>query len=208
MRKIDRQKEPDFWKEYRKQHPNKRYADLGESSEGNELRQRLRKFLIQSQYGLCAYCCRKIDLGHSLNEHIKPQAIYPKKTMEYENLVASCRDESENTTCGVRKRDEYNEKLFVSPLDEDCEEKFVFYPNGQVDGVGESGEYTCKLLNLNAYALQRARMAQYKVCSSFKDEGLVYSYFLVPNQDGEMAAYSDMIEFFYKRGDFGLAGEG
>lgn len=194
-------------KEYRERHPNKRYADLGESAEGNVLRQRLRGFLIQSQHGLCAYCCRKISLEQSLNEHIKPQATYPKETMEYENLVASCRNEGGNATCGVRKKDEYNGKLFVSPLDEDCEEKFIFYPNGQMDGVGESGEYTCRLLNLNAYELQRARMAQYKVCSSFRDEEMVHSYFLVPDQDGEMAAYADMIEFFYKRGDFGIVGE-
>ena len=66
------------------------------------------------------------------------------------------------------------------------------------------GEYTCKLLNLNAYELQRARMAQYKACASFQDEEMIYMYFLTPDENGNLTAYSDMIQFFYDRGDFGI----
>lgn len=205
MRKISRQKEPDFWIEYKKKRPKERYADLEKSQEGNRVWRNMREFLIQSQYGLCAYCCKNITLDNSLNEHIRPQAMYPKDTMDYENIVVSCRNDGEDTTCGVRKGDEYDGELFVSPLEMNCEREFVFYPNGQIQGTGKRGEYTCKLLNLNAYELQRARMAQYKVCASFEDEGMVYTYFLVPDEAGKLAAYSDMIWFFYERGDFGLA---
>lgn len=47
-------------------------------------------------------------------------------------------------------------------------------------------------------------MAQYKACASFQDEEMIYMYFLTPDENGNLAAYSDMIQFFYDRGDFGI----
>lgn len=204
MRKIDRQKEPHFWIKYKKAHPKEQYRELKKTEEGSELRRELRKYLLQSQYGLCAYCCRKIEVDNSLNEHIKPQAVYPNETMNYENLIVSCRTEGLNATCGAKKENNYNETLFVSPLEKDCEKEFVFYPNGQVDGVGERGKYTHKILNLNAYELQRARIAQYKTCASYKNAEMIYKYFLSPDDKGQLESYSDMIRFFYERGDFDI----
>lgn len=204
MKRIDRQKEPDFLVEYKRAHPKEQYRDLENSAAGSRMRNTLREFLIQSQCGLCAYCCRKIDLMHSLNEHIKPQSTYPNASMDYGNLIASCKTEGINPTCGVKKANDYDEKLFVSPLEDNCEEEFIFYPNGQIEGVGSRGEYTCRILNLNAYELQRARLAQYKVCASYASAEMVYLYFLSPDEEGNLGAYSDMISFFYKRGDFGI----
>lgn len=62
MREINRRKEPDAWIEYKRLHPREQYKDLKKSAEGNELRHNMRKYLIQSQYALCAYCCRRIEL--------------------------------------------------------------------------------------------------------------------------------------------------
>lgn len=207
MRKIKRKKEPDFWIEYKRTHPKEQYGDLKKSATGNEVRRNLRKYLIESQYCLCAYCCKQIELDNSLNEHIKPQAVYPKETMNYNNLIVSCKVEGEKVTCGAYKDNDYDEKLFVSPLDENCEEKFVFYPNGEIEGVGEDGIYTCKLLNLNEYELQRARKAQYKTCASYQNAEMVYAYFLMPTEEGKLEPYADMIQYFYKRGDFGIVEE-
>ena len=204
MRKINRQEEPDFWMEYRRLHPKERYDDLKNSEEGNEVRHNLRAFLIQSQHGLCAYCCRKIGIDNSLNEHIRPQSLFQSESMNYDNIIASCKTEGINATCGARKENEYDESLFVSPLEDDCESKFIFYPNGQIEGIGESGEYTCRILNLNDYELQRARKAQFKICESYQDAEMVHTYFLVPSEDGMLEAFSDMIQYFYERGDFGI----
>lgn len=202
MRKITRQKEPNFWIEYKKKYPKTQYSELKNSLEGNEIRRRLREYLIKAQYGLCAYCCCKINLDNSLNEHIRPQDSYPKETMDYHNLIASCRSEGVDFTCGSKKDNDYDEKLFVSPLETDCEEKFIFYPNGEIEGLGERGKYTCELLNLNSYELQKARKAQYKICESYGNADLVYQYFLEPTEDGKLEAYADMIKYFYERGDF------
>lgn len=205
MRKINRKKEPDFWIEYKRLHPNESYMDLDKSIQGRTTRQDLRNYLLRSQYGLCAYCCRGIGIESSLNEHIKPQAKYPKQTMEYENIIVSCRSEGSTLTCGANKGNEYDETLFVSPL-EDCEGHFMFYPNGQIEGTGERGQYTCDLLNLDAYELQRARKAQYKICESYQNAELVHTCFLTPGEDGKQEPFADMIQYFYERGDFGISG--
>lgn len=202
MKKINRREEPDFWKEYKKAHPKVQYKDLKDAEEGNELRRNLREALLQSQYGLCGYCCKKIELEHSLNEHVKPQSCYPKESMNYENLIVSCKTEGVNATCGARKRNNYDERLFVSPLEKDCEKEFVFYPNGKIEGVGERGKYTCEILNLDNYELRKARGAQYKVCESYRDPEMVRLCFLTPDEEGKLEAYADMVQFFYERGDF------
>lgn len=178
--------------------------DLDKSIQGRQARQDLRNFLLQSQFGLCAYCCRRIGIEDSLNEHIKPQAKYPKQTMDYENIIVSCRSEGSTPTCGSNKANEYDEALFVSPLEE-CEGHFIFYPNGQIEGIGERGQYTCDLLNLNVYELQRARRAQYKICMSYQNEELVHTCFLIPDEEGKQEPFADMIQFFYERGDFGIS---
>ncbi len=204
MKKVNREIEPDFWIEYKRLHPNHCYMDLDKSIQGRQARQDLRNFLLQSQFGLCAYCCRRIGIEDSLNEHIKPQAKYPKQTMDYENIIVSCRSEGSTPTCGSNKANEYDEALFVSPLEE-CEGHFIFYPNGQIEGIGERGQYTCDLLNLNAYELQRARRAQYKICMSYQNEELVHTCFLIPDEEGKQEPFADMIQFFYERGDFGIS---
>lgn len=204
MRRIKKQEEPVFWTEYKKAHPKEQYRDLKETEEGNALRRNMREHLVRSQYGLCAYCCRSIDVDHSLNEHIRPQAGFPNQTMDYQNLAASCKSEGLETTCGVKKGNHYDEDLFVSPLEENCEREFLFYPNGEIEGAEERGEYTCKILNLNSYELQKARKAQYKICASYRDAEMIKTYFLTPAADGTLEAYADMIQYFYERGDFGI----
>ena len=208
MRKINRNREPEFWIQYKHLHPGEQYADLRKSKDGSIIRREIRRYLLQSQCGLCAYCCRKIEIDGSLNEHIKPQASYPKQSMNYDNLIVSCKTEGVDATCGARKGNKFEEGLFVSPLQEDCEEKFVFYPNGQIEGVDEAGEYTSQVLNLNAYELQRARRAQYKVCASYHDAGIVQSCFLVPTEDGQMEPFADMVQYFYERGHFAIERSG
>lgn len=204
MRKIDRKEEPDFWIKYKRSHPREQYSDLDKSEIGCKLRHKMRRYLLQSQYGLCAYCCRKIGMDDSLNEHIKPQSDYPNESMDYDNLIVSCKMEGRNVTCGNKKGNEYDEELFVSPLETHCGEKFIFYPNGHIEGVGKRGKYTCHILNLDSYELQRARMAQYKICTSYQDSEMVYTYFLTPSEKGQMEPYSDMIQYFYERGDFDI----
>lgn len=203
MRKIERYPEPDFWCEYKRKHPGIMYKDLNVDMEGREVRKRMRQYLVKSQNGLCAYCCKGISEEDSLNEHIRPQGReeYARCSMDYDNLVASCDTKGAYPTCSAKKENKYDESLFVSPLNDDCEKHFEFYPNGQMAATTKEGQYTCEVLGLNSYALQGARKATYKVCRSYGDSNLVREYMLTP-QEGKLEPFADMIEFFYRRGGF------
>lgn len=200
MRKINRLDEPDFWKAYKRKHPRDTYDDLQKSAEGIDVRNTLRDYLIKSQYGLCAYCCKQIDTKNASNEHIKPKGVgkYSKYSMDYENLIASCRS---NDSCTTKKDNDYDEASFVSPLEEDCEMHFQYFVTGEIEGITDRGRYTCDLLGLNNYALIRARMAQLKTCEAYCDSQLVKDYFLTPNE-GQLEPYADMVEYFYNKGYF------
>jgi uncharacterized protein (TIGR02646 family) len=103
-------------------------------------------------------------LDDSLNEHIHPEDYYPNETMDCGNIVVSCAND--NKICGPMKDNKYDEKLFVSPLDDDCEEHFAFFPNGEIVGVTDKGKYTASLLGLDSsYKLKQARAAVYKKLS-------------------------------------------
>jgi uncharacterized protein (TIGR02646 family) len=116
----------------------------------------LRGALIKEQGGLCCYCGRRIDAGNSHNEHFRPQSSYPGLTADYENLHASCLKETKSRDilhCGHAKRDKFDEARCVSPLECDCEERFLYTLEGEIlpkDKNDEKAKYMIELLNLNA----------------------------------------------------------
>lgn len=205
MRRINRLVQPAFWENYRKKNPNENYDDLQNSEEGRMVRNELRNYLVKSQYYLCAYCCCKIDSSNSLNEHIKPRGdgCYSKFSMDYDNIIASCRSK---VSCSAEKKNAFDEALFVSPLEDDCDKHFKYYVDGEIEGVTEKGKYTYELLGLNNYSLKRARMAQLKVCEALNDSQLVKDYYLTP-VDGELEPYADIVEYFYNLGYFDVKDE-
>lgn len=206
MIRIKDRQEPEFWKQYQKAHPKDRYDDLELSEEGINVRSMLRQTLVESQHALCAYCCRRINISNAINEHIKPRNTWPdaKYSMDFENLIASCRTED---TCGSKKKNSYDEHLFVSPLQEDCMSHFRFLLNGEIEGTTDAGKYTVKLLNLNSYQLRKARAATMRACIAYQNPELIKEIYLSPNADGKLEAYSDIVLWFFDRGLFFGTGE-
>lgn len=197
MKRINKGTEPEFWKEFKRKHPQTSYRDLGQVKKGAEVRHKMREQLMKEQYYLCCYCCRQIDEENSLNEHIRPEDHYPNETMDFMNLVASCKKDIDS--CGPGKKNKYDEELFVSPLDEDCEEHFIFFPNGEMRGVTDKGRYTVDLLSLDSYKLCQARAAKYRVCDMCDNE--LIQWYLEPHE-GRLDAFPDMVSYFYERGFF------
>lgn len=195
MIKITKEEEPDFWKAFKKKNPKIRYNQLNKSEDGREIRRALREHLIKKQYGLCCYCCKRIDMDDSLNEHIRPEDTYPNDTMLYENIIVSCAKNI--NTCGPKKDNFFNEKLFVSPLDEDCEQHFAFFPNGEIVGTTVKGEYTVDLLGLNSYKLIQARAAKNLNCE-YCDKELLKEYLEI--HDGKLEPFIDIIRYLYNKG--------
>lgn len=194
---ISRQEEPEFWKQFQEKHPGIRYNDLEKSEEGKQARKRLREFNVDQQHGLCAYCCCQITSNDSVNEHIKPQGKFAELSMQYTNIVASCRGDGPNGTCSAIKKDQYDECLFISPLSPDCESHFEFYRTGEIVSDTRRGKYMIKLLNLNSYRLCKARRAQLKVCESYHDDDMVRKVFLFPDGYDKLKPFVDIVRFFF-----------
>ncbi|WP_294900356.1 retron system putative HNH endonuclease [uncultured Eubacterium sp.] len=186
MLHIQKVEEPLFLIDFKKKYPKKDY----DSAEFAEYRPVLKSELIKEQKCLCAYCCGKITEDKSHNEHIEPRhpgKYASNRTLDYNNIVASCNN---SETCGKKKGNKYDADKFVSPLQKDCEEKFTYYPNGQI--VGD--EYTIELLNLNAYELKNARRAVMKQLQGF-DKDAIDTYYM-NEEDGQYLPYYNVIKWY------------
>ena len=95
--------------------------------------------LLREQGWLCAYTGIRIDTGSCHIEHLKAQAhCSPAETVLYSNLVA-CHpspNPRHKTPYGAEQKgnwpDPSEQHLFVSPLDQTCEERFAFNLRGEI----------------------------------------------------------------------------
>ncbi|MDD6572028.1 MAG: TIGR02646 family protein [Thermoflexaceae bacterium] len=184
---IEKKEEPVWLLEYKQNNPEATYDS--ESFAG--YREQLRDELILEQHSLCAYCCSHINNDKAHNEHIEPR--HPRngvslRSLDYSNIVASCNNKS---TCGSKKKNEYDSESFVSPLNPDCEDVFTYYP----DGVMEGNQYTIDLLNLNAYELKEARKAVYKIIKDLDKETIKLIYC---QEQEELPAFYNVISWYIK----------
>ncbi|GAA4355947.1 hypothetical protein GCM10023185_19280 [Hymenobacter saemangeumensis] len=150
---------------------------------GTECAKEFRQVLLEEQFGLCAYTGSKIQNGtNALTEHIYPCSkvksdlgtSYGRKAgrdLDYHNMLAAldAKSSKEETYGAHAKEDNYDELLFVSPLDIACESAFVYEENGKIKWHDDKGEYTANLLKLWHETLQRER------------RGAIQEYFPDPN---------------------------
>lgn len=203
MRRIVKDAAPAFWLTYVKRHPKDCYRQLDSTVEGRSARNQLRDHLVEQQKMICCYCCGSLEKGPSSahNEHVKPQSSYPNDSMDYGNLLASCNN---GNTCGAAKCDTYDDRYFVSPLREDCEDHFSFSQDGRIRGVTEEGKRTIEVLNLNHRPLVERRKAQFENCLRMAQcmgkEWVQREY--IQLKGGVLSQYADMAAYFYRQGMF------
>lgn len=139
MKKINKGSEPESLALWKRRNRNKRYQDVN-----SDIRQDIRKACVSEQFYLCAYCCAEIDAdNHSChNEHVEAQYIAPNRTLDYNNIVASC---NTNKQCG---HSHASKDLPLTPLMDECESEFKFYINGKVKGLSERAKKSIDILNL------------------------------------------------------------
>lgn len=204
MRRITKDETPEFWTTFIKRYPRTTYQMLEETQEGKTVKSQIRAHMVQHQQHLCGYCCKVIEEAQAHNEHICPQSTYQNQSMEYSNLIASCTTQGGDSTCGMKKRGNYNSSLFVSPLMADCEQHFRFLENGKIDSITPEGQYTIELLNLNSYALKAARSALLKEIDQMAKacgKEYVIEYYVEPS-NGYLPRFVDMVEYFVREGRF------
>lgn len=126
----------------------------------------LSRHLRREQYGLCAYSEIRPDL-EGLNthiEHIQPKSRYPKRTFDYFNLVLSAFSDGDLKNLakqdyfgGHYKLSQYNADLFISCLNPNCIDYFIYLSNGNIEPNHQLNSHETKkaketitLLNLNS----------------------------------------------------------
>ena len=213
MKTIYKNDEPQEILQWKSKFKNKngrvpRYSDLNEV-ENLPHKIFLKNSLISEQGHICCYCCKPIDTKNSHIEHIRPKERneYRAISLEYENLLASCQgyhDREEN--CGHSKDNAFNEELFVSPLEENCESLFEFSNRGKIKAVdgNERAGYTIELLNLDTEQLNAARTEAMWVSGAMdeltEDEcRRLLDKFQSVDERGRYAGFSDAIVYQLKK---------
>ncbi|MGZ8173459.1 MULTISPECIES: hypothetical protein [Methylobacter] len=152
MRLITKGQEPAELTAWKKANPNGRYQDL-EGSEQDKVatRRAIRQAAIQEQFGLCAYCCKQIDADNSSNEHLASQREGKNRTLDFANIVASCKTPNR---CNQKRG---SQALPLTPLMPECEIELHFSLSGKVVGTKDRATETINVLALDTPAIRKER---------------------------------------------------
>lgn len=132
-------------------------------SEALEAKNELREQLLTEQGYICGYCGSQIDEKHSVIEHLKCRAKYPKLQLEYENMICSCNGGKDHRGlnpqyplyCDASKG---SQDIPVSPLDECCSSVFIYDDMGNIHNNDSlNAEITIDILQLNNTKLKNRR---------------------------------------------------
>jgi len=137
VRKINKGSEPESLVRWKRKNPNKRYQDLDA-----KVRQEVRTACVSEQFHLCAYCCQRISMKKSVNEHLDPRHLFPNRGLDFNNIVASCDTKGQ---CDAAHK---SQLLPLTPLMDECEMELKFKFSGRVEGVTERAKETIRVLNL------------------------------------------------------------
>ncbi len=106
MRLIIKNKEPKSLTNY-KNKSHTRYNDMDFN-----VKQDVKKSLLNEQGGLCAYCMTRISITNnkafdtSKIEHFKPQSKFKKLELDYNNMLLVCSGKYDGfETCDTSKKD-------------------------------------------------------------------------------------------------------
>jgi uncharacterized protein (TIGR02646 family) len=192
--RINKHPEPEWLLEFKKRNKQAKYDDLDADT-----RAALRTALVAEQFFICGYCCGEISEKKAHNEHIRPQTAYPKETLNYNNIIASCNGyRKEGETCGHKKHGEYNASTFisplVSPLAPDCEPHFKYYMSGEIIGLDDNAQQTIDLLNLNSFQLRTARRGILAMSGSLGVD--VAKLIYLQPQAGKLQPFCNIVRYF------------
>ena len=144
MRKISKRPgyEPPSLTAWKLANPGKRYGDI--ESGDSHVRQDIRVIATKEQYFLCAYCCQSISSNNldTMNEHVEAQRLAPNRTLDFTNIVASCKTQNQ---CDDSHG---SQPLPLTPLMDECETELLFKVSGRVEGLTQRAKDSIRVLNL------------------------------------------------------------
>ena len=119
--------------------------------------------LMKEQGYICCYCERQLTDDDSHIEHFNPQSNDAEATLDYTNMLCSCQDQlkkGEDRHCGNSKGNWFDRDLLISPLDSNCERRFAYTADGEIQPANESDDaatMTIEKLKLNIGILNERR---------------------------------------------------
>ena len=141
LRKIIKGAEPTSLRAWKRNNPNKRYHQI--PNQDFNVRQDIRKQSLEEQFYLCGYCCQQItDHTQCVNEHVEAQDISPNRTLDFTNIIASCKRAKQ---CDDAHK---SQALPLTPLMDECETELRFKISGRVEGTTDRAQETVRVLNL------------------------------------------------------------
>jgi uncharacterized protein (TIGR02646 family) len=167
----------------------------------NPQKRDLHEALLAEQGHVCCYCGRRINVMDSHIEHFRPREHYPELELEFSNLHASCLRATtvrQSLHCGHAKGSAFDEALHISPLSEDCEDRFTYTLDGSTitaDSRDAAAPYMIDLLRLNVPFL-RTRRAEALI-------GAFDNAFIADATNAELRALRDQCAARDELGQFG-----
>jgi uncharacterized protein (TIGR02646 family) len=200
MRRINKGIEPASLSSFKNTFPSARYENFADGYEN--VRIDVRSSCLLEQHYLCAYCCDRITLRDSHNDHIVPQSslLGQNLTLDYSNIVASCNAKKH---CGRRKDDSI---ISITPLMPNCETDIIYQLNGKMTHKSQNAQNTITTLNLRDGGLTHKRKilidtVLYKYTDDISELALEESFYLEliineitqVNEEGKLEAFTPVI---------------
>lgn len=160
----------------------------------------IRSACAVEQFYLCAYCCKPISgtIKDCMNEHVVARDIAPNKSLDFDNIVASC------TTPKQCDSAHGSQPLPLTPFDTECETDLKFKLSGRVKGMTSDAQETIRVLNLDNRSLteQRGQFVQALLLGGgidpndvIEDSDLIQMVIddLAKPQDGRLEAFAPVV---------------
>lgn len=113
--------------------------------------------LLEEQGSFCCYCGRSIDAASSHIEHFRPQESFPEFALDYYNLHASCIRETKPDSplhCGHMKSNWFDEAEHISPMEEDCEQRFRYLLTGKIQASDSNDSAATRMIEVLALDIE------------------------------------------------------
>ncbi|MCM1512956.1 MAG: TIGR02646 family protein [Oxalobacter formigenes] len=179
MKHIIKGAEPECLAQYR-QGANRNWQPSYDDLRSDQ-KNTIKKALMVEQGYICCYCERELEQEDSHIEHFIPQSHSRCDPLDYSNMLCSCvkeRKKGDTLHCGVKKGNWYDETLLISPLDSDCEKKFLYTDDGRIKPRvknDDAAKTTIEKLGLNCQKLieERKEVLDVMIDDDLTDEELV-----------------------------------
>lgn len=160
MRKINKGKPPESFANWVRHKPNDKnenqwFQALYEQKQW-QIVSDLSKHNTEEQLYLCAYCCDRItgELCNTVNEHVEARAVAPRRSLDYTNIVASCKTKGQCDSAHKRQ------VFTLTPLMDECETELKFKISGRVQGLTDRARETIRVLNLGDNELNNKSLVE------------------------------------------------